>query len=84
MEKAERIELNQLWAELRAMQLITARLAARQFNHQEIELWHDNLVRSFEDRTDITDTSEAALVTAIGKMAKLMLDARDVIDPPPT
>lgn len=83
MEKAERTELNQLWAELRVMQLLTARLAVREFSANELEAWYQRMITMYEDRTDVSYISQASMVLALERMGKLLRDARDALGPPP-
>lgn len=83
MEKAERIELNKLWAELRVMQLLTARLAVREFSADELEAWYQRMITMYEDRTDVSYISQASMVPALERMGQLLRDARDAVRPPP-
>ncbi|PNU05821.1 hypothetical protein [Novosphingobium guangzhouense] len=83
MDEDLRGELNRMWAELRVMQLVTARLAARQFDRAEIERWNEAMVAAFEAREDFSAEYRANMVRALDEMGRILLDARDAIAPPP-
>lgn len=48
MDQDTRRELDRIWAEIYVTQMVTARVAAAQFDPEEIERWHDRVLKQIE------------------------------------
>lgn len=78
-----RAELNRLWADIQAAQMLLARIAARLLDADAIERWHEHALAAAEKR-DTTDPALAANMTrALDALFVHLKDAEAALRPPP-
>lgn len=79
-----RAELNRLWADIQAAQMLLARISARLMDAEMIDRWHEHAIDAVEKRYDANDPKLAANMTrALGGLFVHLKDAEAALRPPP-
>ena len=83
MDKELRAELDRLWANMQAMEMIFARLTARMLTRDEITAWHADAIRAVELRHEGESPDIAANMTrALDRLLGHLRTAEGAYRPP--
>lgn len=74
MDEDLRLAIQQLNTRIIVLQAVIARIVERDFSPEEIESWHDALLRTFERSRATRPTELAALTAALDETFRILRD----------
>lgn len=77
MDEDLRNELNRLWTDLQATQMLLCRIASRMVEAETVRAWHDDALRAVEAREAERPEATANMTRALDRLFDLLQAAQE-------